>query len=63
MVKKPNGADNAEEPSNLKWVWKNEDIEEIKNGIVTGSDLTTNTLLDQKAVTNDTSDYLWYMTR
>ncbi|KAJ0087884.1 hypothetical protein Patl1_32313 [Pistacia atlantica] len=62
MVKKPNAADDAEEPSNLKWDWKNEDFEEIKYGTVVDSDLTTSELLDQKAVTNDTSDYLWYMT-
>lgn len=64
MVKQKNQADNGEEPYVLEWHWRNEHIEHFeKNGAVEGSSLTMNKLLDQKAVTNDTSDYLWYLTR
>lgn len=58
-----NGADDSKEPYALKWVWKPEHFTHIKNGSVKHSNLTANELLDQKLVTNDTSDYLWYMTR
>ncbi|KAL5740697.1 hypothetical protein ACOSQ2_029877 [Xanthoceras sorbifolium] len=64
LVKRPNQADDGREPYKLKWVWRKERIEDIKkNGLVPDSVLTTNKLLDQLSVTNDTSDYLWYMTR
>lgn len=58
-----NGADDSKEPYALNWVWKPEHFTRIKNGSVEHSNLTANELLDQKLVTNDTSDYLWYMTR
>ncbi|KAB2616021.1 beta-galactosidase 15-like [Pyrus ussuriensis x Pyrus communis] len=57
-----NGADDSKEPYALNWVWKPEHFTRIKNGSVEHSNLTANELLDQKLVTNDTSDYLWYMT-
>uniref|UniRef100_A0A9I9CPE9 Beta-galactosidase n=1 Tax=Cucumis melo TaxID=3656 RepID=A0A9I9CPE9_CUCME len=47
----------------LKWQWRNEKIEHITHeGDISGVALTANSLLDQKIVTNDTSDYLWYLT-
>ncbi|KAK7839755.1 beta-galactosidase 15 [Quercus suber] len=62
MVKKDNQADDAEEPFVLKWKWRPEHhFERIKKkGFVDGSVMTIEQLLDQKTVTNDTSDYLWY---
>ncbi|GAV68059.1 Glyco_hydro_35 domain-containing protein/Gal_Lectin domain-containing protein [Cephalotus follicularis] len=62
MVKKPNDADDQKEPYELQWVWRSEHFENFKNGIVQGSVMSANELLDQKAVANDTSDYMWYMT-
>lgn len=47
----------GEEPYALKWVWKPEHFTHIKNGSVKHSNLTANELLDQKLITNDTSDY------
>lgn len=62
MVKKPNGAET--DPYNLKWEWRAEHFEHInKNGHVAKASLVANQLLDQKVVANDTSDYVWYMTR
>ncbi|XP_022143801.1 beta-galactosidase 15-like [Momordica charantia] len=46
----------------LTWEWRNEKIENMLHGEVDGSVLTANRLLDQKLVTNDTSDYLWLFT-
>lgn len=47
----------------LKWQWRNEKIEHITHeGDVSGATITANKLLDQKLVTNDSSDYLWYLT-
>ncbi|KAK3226688.1 hypothetical protein Dsin_006550 [Dipteronia sinensis] len=64
MVNRPNQADDGSEPYKLLWVWRREIIEDImKNGLVRDSVITTNKLLDHLSVTNDTSDYLWYMTR
>jgi len=65
MVKKDNQADDAEEPFVLKWKWRPEHhFEHIKKkGFVDGSVMTIEQLLDQKTVTNDTSDYLWYYSR
>ena len=58
MVKKPNEAD---KPS-LKWKWTTEPIEQFPSNKVRG--ITYNDqLLEQKLVTNDAIDYLWYMTR
>ncbi|XP_062166454.1 beta-galactosidase 15-like [Alnus glutinosa] len=63
MVKKENAADDFEEPYTLKWQWRGEGFEHSnKNGIVEDSLMTAEQLLDQKAVSNDTSDYLWYIT-
>ncbi|KAI4371343.1 hypothetical protein MLD38_019590 [Melastoma candidum] len=64
MVKLLNGEgeDNDEGNSGLTWLWRPEGFEQLRNGSVRGSLFTVNQLLDQKAVTNDTSDYLWYLT-
>lgn len=64
MVKKENEADDFEEPFRLKWQWRTEPIEHIKENQkgIKGSLKTVEQLLDQKAF-NDTSDYLWYCTR
>lgn len=58
MVKESNEAEN--EPSALEWQWKPEIINDTTiSGI---GEVSFDSLLDQKAA-NDTSDYLWYMTR
>ena len=58
MVKKPNEAE--EDPSTLKWSWRPENMD---NFLLRGKGESTNTqLFDQKVVSNDQSDYLWYMT-
>ncbi|KAI4357584.1 hypothetical protein L6164_001523 [Bauhinia variegata] len=62
MVKKENETDDAKESSALKWQWRYEPHEEMINFTAHGSNLTANKLLDQKIVTNDISDYLWYIT-
>ncbi|KAK7251637.1 hypothetical protein RIF29_35004 [Crotalaria pallida] len=61
MVMKDNDADDDEEPYVLNWKWKQEPIKHMKNDIVQGVSLTSAQLLDQKLVTNDTTDYLWYI--
>ncbi|KAI3448782.1 hypothetical protein Pfo_005447 [Paulownia fortunei] len=64
MVKKPNEAD--EEP--LKWQWRTEHFEHLSSHSSTKRSQTIKglssamQLLEQKSVTNDTSDYLWYIT-
>lgn len=63
MEKLPNEADDDKEPYELKWLWRPEHGEHLKKGTVRGSVMSANKLLDQKTVTNDTSDYLWYLTR
>lgn len=62
MVKKL--PDEAKEKShyNLEWSWRVEKFEHLKSHHLKGVTYA-NQLLDQKLVTNDTSDYLWYMTR
>ncbi|OWM74486.1 hypothetical protein CDL15_Pgr003989 [Punica granatum] len=62
MEKLPNEADDEKEPYELKWQWRPEHPEHLKHGTVKGSVMSANKLLDQKVVTNDTSDYLWHMT-
>ncbi|KAK3445334.1 hypothetical protein EUGRSUZ_A01181, partial [Eucalyptus grandis] len=62
MVKLPNEADDQTEPYELKWDWRPEHLESLHHGVAKGSAMTANELLDQKTVTNDTSDYLWYLT-
>ncbi|KAL0795997.1 hypothetical protein Bca101_067374 [Brassica carinata] len=58
MVKKPNEAE--DEPINLKWSWRPENID---NFLLKGKgEATMRQLFDQKVVSNDQSDYLWYMT-
>ncbi|KAK9084367.1 hypothetical protein Scep_030838 [Stephania cephalantha] len=58
FVKKANQAE--DEPSSLSWSWRPEHVKEtVNNGL--GS-VSANMLIEQKAATNDTSDYLWYMT-
>ncbi|KAL5171895.1 Beta-galactosidase [Glycine soja] len=59
MVKK----DNESLEYALKWQWREEPFVQMKDGLITGIiDLTARKLLDQKVVTNDSSDYLWYIT-
>ncbi|XP_018844102.1 beta-galactosidase 15-like [Juglans regia] len=63
MVKKDNDGNDYEEPYGLKWEWRKENPSHVKrNGLVEGSLMAAERLLDQKVVTNDTSDYLWYIT-
>ncbi|XP_048321306.2 beta-galactosidase 7 [Ziziphus jujuba] len=63
MIKSPNEADDGEEPYQLQWNWRSEHFaHRKKDGTVDGSSLIANALLEQKSVTNDTSDYLWYIT-
>lgn len=58
MVKKQNDAEN--EPFSLQWSWR---PERIADAIILGRGKSSaHELLDQKDV-NDTSDYLWYMTK
>ncbi|KAF3518153.1 hypothetical protein DY000_02061752 [Brassica cretica] len=58
MVKKPNEAEDT--LSTLKWSWRPENMD---NFLLKGKGESTQTqLFDQKVVTNDQSDYLWYMT-
>ncbi|KHN27596.1 Beta-galactosidase 15 [Glycine soja] len=65
MVMKDNKSDNEEEPhSTLNWQWMHEPHVQLKDGQVLGLvSRKAAQLLDQKVVTNDTSDYLWYITR
>ncbi|KAL0543715.1 hypothetical protein IC582_018819 [Cucumis melo] len=47
----------------FKWQWRSEKIEHMTyEDRVDGSVITANRLLDRKVVTNDASDYLWYLT-
>ncbi|WZY97136.1 hypothetical protein YC2023_069465 [Brassica napus] len=58
MVKKPNEAE--DDPSTLKWSWRPENMDDF---LLKGKGESTKTqLVDQKVVSNDQSDYLWYMT-
>ncbi|KAF6159859.1 hypothetical protein GIB67_032943 [Kingdonia uniflora] len=58
IVKKSNKAE--EEPSALNWVWRPENNKDTTlQGL--GSNIAEG-ILEQKAASNDTSDYLWYMT-
>lgn len=58
MVKKLNNAEN--EPIPLQWSWRPEMIDDA---IILGRGQSSfHELIDQKVV-NDTSDYLWYMTK
>ncbi|XP_048590886.1 beta-galactosidase 15-like [Brassica napus] len=58
MVKKPNKAE--DDPSTLKWSWRPENMDDF---LLKGKGESTKTqLVDQKVVSNDQSDYLWYMT-
>ncbi|XP_054819914.1 beta-galactosidase 15-like [Prosopis cineraria] len=47
------------QPESLKWVWRPENIHDALKG---KSHSSANKLIDQKEVTNDVSDYLWYIT-
>jgi hypothetical protein len=58
MVKKQNKAE--DEPEALKWVWRPENVH---NALLGKSSVSENTIVDQKIAANDSSDYLWYMTR
>ncbi|CAA7053682.1 unnamed protein product [Microthlaspi erraticum] len=58
MVKKPNEAE--DEPTTLKWSWRPENMDSF---LLKGKgESTMRQLFDQKVVSNDQSDYLWYMT-
>ena len=65
MVMKENeGADNEDESYKLNWQWMYEPYVQMKNGQILGTvSLSAPQLLDQKVVTNGTSDYLWYINR
>ncbi|KAL9241788.1 hypothetical protein vseg_015854 [Gypsophila vaccaria] len=58
MVTKPNEAEN--EPNSLSWSWRPEHI--LKSVFHGQGSFDAHGLLEQKAATNDTSDYLWYIT-
>ena len=58
MEKRSNQAE--DEPSSLKWSWRLENLDDALNA---KSSVSASELIDQMSVTNDTSDYLWYMTR
>ncbi|XP_038710356.1 beta-galactosidase-like [Tripterygium wilfordii] len=58
MVKQASKAE--EEPSSLKWSWRPEDT--AKTVLLGQGHVVANQIIDQKAATNDASDYLWYMT-
>ncbi|KAL9224192.1 hypothetical protein vseg_000254 [Gypsophila vaccaria] len=58
MVAKPNEAE--DEPSSLSWSWRGEHTS--KNVVEGRGSFAEHGLLEQKAATNDSSDYLWYMT-
>ncbi|KAJ1378444.1 Glycoside hydrolase, family 35 [Sesbania bispinosa] len=63
MVMKDNEADVEDDSNTMNWQWMHEPFVQMKNGQVLGSvSLSVPQLLDQKVVTNDTSDYLWYIT-
>nr|KYP63346.1 Beta-galactosidase [Cajanus cajan] len=64
MAMKDDEADNKDdEPTSLNWQWMHEPHVQMKDGQVLGSVSTkAPKLMDQKVVTNDTSDYLWYIT-
>ncbi|XP_075491404.1 beta-galactosidase 15-like [Primulina tabacum] len=51
---------------NLNWKWRSERMEHLRCPVQYGRNFKGVTyakgLIDQKLVTNDTSDYLWYMT-
>lgn len=62
MENKPNKAES--EPEQLEWSWRPENVEDILRGESTGKNVfTTTKLLEQKNVTGDVTDYLWYTTR
>ncbi|KAK4275719.1 hypothetical protein QN277_018755 [Acacia crassicarpa] len=52
----PNEAE--KQPESLKWVWRPENIHNALKG---KSHSSANKLIDQKEVTSDSSDYLWYI--
>ncbi|KAK9697308.1 hypothetical protein RND81_08G029000 [Saponaria officinalis] len=58
MVTKSNEAE--DEPSSLQWSWRGEHI--LKSIFHGRGSFDAHGLLEQKAVTNDSSDYLWYIT-
>ncbi|XP_015580521.2 beta-galactosidase 15 isoform X2 [Ricinus communis] len=62
MENKANAADSFREPNSLQWKWRPEKIRGLSlQGDFVGNTLVANELMDQKAVTNGTSDYLWIM--
>jgi len=52
-----------QEPESLQWSWRSEGFRHLKNPDSLTDAIKANKLMDQKEVANDTSDYLWYMTR
>ncbi|KAE8691261.1 Leucine-rich repeat protein kinase family protein [Hibiscus syriacus] len=57
MIKKSNKA--KDEPDSLKWTWRPELIE--LTSVQGKGDVSVNSIVDQKDMANDASDYLWYM--
>ncbi|OAY42814.1 beta-galactosidase 15 [Manihot esculenta] len=64
MEKRPNEADDFQEPYALTWQWKSEKIPHINaDGILDRSfSFVSNVLMDQKRASNGSSDYLWLLT-
>ncbi|GAB4833510.1 Beta-galactosidase 7 [Ancistrocladus abbreviatus] len=61
MEKRKNPAEH--EPYNFKWQWKGEELSHWNARLNLKKTIRSHQLLEQKAVTNDTSDYLYLMTR
>ncbi|EEF46239.1 beta-galactosidase 15 [Ricinus communis] len=58
MVKRDNKAE--DEPTSLNWSWRPENVD--KTVLLGQGHIHAKQIVDQKAVANDASDYLWYMT-
>ncbi|GAB2272251.1 Beta-galactosidase 7 [Dionaea muscipula] len=62
MVKKETEAE--EEPYSLEWQWRAEELDHWNAKLnMKKTTFMVNKLMEQKAVTNDTSDFLYYMTK
>lgn len=53
--------EDSSKPEKLEWTWRPESAQKMI--LKSSGDLIAKGLVDQKDVTNDASDYLWYMTR
>ncbi|KAJ4842437.1 hypothetical protein Tsubulata_027304 [Turnera subulata] len=61
----PEGEDDygSEEAPPLEWQWTTESVMNVDHqGLLAGTHLASNKLLDQKIATNGTSDHLWVLT-